>query len=236
MVSERTGWTRNKRKLKCVQRSLREGIFRRRHGKRGEEVSVIGITGGVGSGKSEVLKLLEQEYGAHVIQADLVARELMEPGEASYQAVVKAFSEAICKPDGSIDRPKLADIVFQNPEKRELLNRLTHPLVKQELRRRILLFPGKLTVLEAALPVEAGFREFCDSIWYVYAPEAVRLERLQKGRGYSREKCQEIMKSQLSEEEFRAVSDVVIENGGSFAAAKAQIHAILAVRSINDPT
>ncbi|MCJ7835998.1 dephospho-CoA kinase [Cuneatibacter sp. NSJ-177] len=188
---------------------------------------VIGITGGVGSGKSAVLEVLKQDYGACVIQADLVARKLMEPGGASYEAVVKAFGPAILNGDAEIDRPKLAEMIFSDEKKRRLLNSLTHPLVEAELRRRVLDNPERLVVLEAALPNEAGFRTMCESVWYIHAPEPVRIARLQRDRGYSEEKCREIMRSQFSETEFRKVSDVVIENGGSLEETRAQIQKIM---------
>lgn len=190
-------------------------------------MKVIGITGGVGSGKSFVLKILEQEYGAHVIQADQVARTLMEPGGASYEAVVQAFGAWILKTDGTIDRKKLAEIVFSDEEKRLLLNRLTHPLVEEEMRRQVAAYPGELVVLEAALPEEAGFQSLCGAIWYVHAPEQVRMDRLKKERGYSEETCREMMDSQLSEEEFYRISDAVIENGGSPGETRAQIQTIM---------
>ena len=187
---------------------------------------VLGITGGVGSGKSTVLDILEQNYGATIIQADLVAKELMEPGQASYLAIVREFGEEILMPDRTIDRGKLAAIVFADEEKRLLLNSLTHPLVEDETKKRIAASEG-LIVLEAALPKEAGFKRLCDSVWYIYVPEEIRIERLMASRNYTREKCLQIMASQLSEEEFREYADVVIENGGSQSETAEQIAELL---------
>lgn len=174
---------------------------------------IIGITGGVGSGKSTVLDILQREHQAFVIQADLVARELMEPGKASYKAVVQAFGEEILLSDGTINRRKLGSIVFADEEKRLLLNSLTHPLVEQETRRRMDEAHG-LIVWEAALPKEAGFDRLCDTVWYIHVPEEIRIKRLMESRGYTREQCLRMMANQLSEEEFVRLADVVIENGG----------------------
>ncbi len=188
---------------------------------------IIGITGGVGSGKSAVLKILEQEYGAEILEEDRIAREMMEPGGASYQAVVQAFGPEICRKDGTIDRPRLGSIVFGEESKRLLLNRLTHPLVEQETRRRLAASQAPLVALETALPREANLSQLCDTVWYIHAPEAVRIRRLQQSRGYSLEKCREIMASQLPEEEFRILCDQVVENGESLEATRRQIAAIL---------
>lgn len=191
------------------------------------EKRVIGITGGVGSGKSAVLHILEQEYGAEILEEDRIARELMEPGGASHEAVVRAFGPEICREDGTIDRPRLASIVFGEESKRLLLNHLTHPLVERETRARIQASRRPLVALETALPREANLSQICGTVWYIHAPEPVRIRRLQESRGYSLEKCREIMASQLPEAEFRSLSDQVIENGESLEETRRQIAAIL---------
>ena len=175
---------------------------------------VIGVTGGIGSGKSTVLNFLRDGYRAQIIEEDQVARELMEPGGACYQAVTEAFGLEILAEDGQINRKELAALVFSDEAKRKQLNSLTHPLVEREVRRRIAAYDG-LSVVETALPREAGLRCFCDTVWYVHVPDEIRIARLMQDRGYSREKCLQVMASQLSEEEFRNLSDVVIENGGA---------------------
>lgn len=178
-------------------------------------MSVIGITGGVGSGKSSVLGLLEQEYGARIIQADQIARELMKPGKAAYQAVIRDFGPEIMAAGETIDRSRLAAVVFADPDKLMHLNSLIHPLVEDELVQILQESPETLLVLEAALPVEAGFRRHCDQIWYIHAPLEVRIARLMQARGYTRERCLEMMGRQPTEEEFRRICHVEIENGGS---------------------
>ena len=118
---------------------------------------VIGVTGGVGSGKSTVLNFLRDGYRAQIIEEDQVARELMEPGGACYQAVTEAFGPEILAEDGQINRKELAALVFSDEAKRKQLNSLTHPLVEREVRRRIAAYDG-LSVVETALPREAGLR------------------------------------------------------------------------------
>lgn len=192
-----------------------------------EEKFVLGITGGVGSGKSTVLDILKNQYGARIIQADQVARELMEPGGTSYQAVLTAFGESILQQDGSIDRGRLAEIIFASEEKREYLNQLTHPLVRQEVKKRIQEAKEELIVYEAALPREAGFSEICREIWYVHTPREIRIQRLMDSRGYSRTKCEQIMDSQIGEEAFRKMAQKVVENGESLEEMEKQLQILL---------
>ena len=208
---------------------------------------VIGVTGGVGAGKSSVLKILEEQFDAKIIMADDVAKELMEPGGASYEAVVKAFGEEILvseekyeqskmntrkdryaensfatEDDESslakrpIDRKKLAQIIFNDDDKLALVNSLTHPKVKEEILSRIERYYSEdenaLIVVEAALLIEAGYEDILDSLWIVTVDPEVRIERLMRDRGYTREKCLSIMDNQLSDEEFKAHGDVFINN------------------------
>lgn len=216
-----------------------------------KRVRVLGVTGGVGSGKSTVLEMLREDYGAEIIEADEVARELMEPGGASYRAVVRAFGEDILSPPDSaaaraesrtsdaagpetahaalrpIDRGKLAEIVFADAEKLKKLNALTHPLVKTEVLRRIAADRAPLVVYESAIPRQAFLREICDEIWYIHVPEKERIRRLMSSRGYTEEKCRRIMASQMSDAEFREMADRVIENGGSPEETRRQVQAFL---------
>lgn len=188
---------------------------------------ILGVTGGVGSGKSTVLNHLQEAYGARIIQADLVARELMEPGGASYLAVTKAFGPEILLADGTIDRMMLSNIIFKDDEKRVLLNSLTHPLVKAEVSRRIREASEDPVVYEAALPVEAYMQELCDEVWFIHVPPEIRIIRLMASRGYSREKCLAIMATQPTDEEFTALSQRVIENGGTEEETRATVDGIL---------
>lgn len=194
-------------------------------------MKVIGVTGGVGSGKSVILSILEKEYGAQTILADLVAHDLMEPGAKSYMEIVETFGDSILQEDGAIDRQKLGSIVFSDEKKLEQLNGITHPNVKEEIKRRIAKIRKKgeasMIVLEAALLIESGYEDIYDELWYIYVNRETRYERLKEGRGYTREKTDSIMNNQLSEEEFRAHAQVIIDNSYDIEQTKKQIHEIL---------
>ncbi len=180
---------------------------------------VIGITGGIGAGKSTVLALLEREFGASVLIADEIARQLMEPGHSCYEHIVDEFGKGLIFPDGSLDRAMLAEVVFSDPAKLKKLNSIVHPMVKEYIRGEIscisLEDPLRIIVVEAALLIEDHYDEICDEIWYIYAEEPVRRERLKRARRYSDEKISAIMSNQLSDEEFRANCQRVIDNSKS---------------------
>ena len=197
---------------------------------------VIGVTGGVGAGKSTVLKILEKEYGVSLIMADDVSRELMEPGGASYVAVVSAFGRGILEGSGEetppIDRKALAKIVFADEEKLTLLNSLTHPTVKSEIKNRIkeeyVKNPGALIAVEAALLIEAGYEDMLDCLLVVTADKESRIARLAASRGYSREKSESVIANQLSEEKFREHADFIVDNSGNIEQTQQQIAEIMA--------
>lgn len=197
-------------------------------------IPAIGITGGVGSGKSVVMDLLEKEFGAAVILADLVAHDLMEPGAISYRQIVNEFGTEILNKDGQIDRPSLSRIVFGQPEKLQILNAITHPNVKQEIMSRIAQFreEGKVPFIavEAALLIEEGYDDLLDALWYVYVDEEIRIQRLKEGRGYSEEKSRSIMQQQLKEETFRNRCSCVIDNNGDVESVRKQLKAILPLK------
>lgn len=194
-------------------------------------VMIIGITGGVGSGKSTVLKYLENRYKACIIEADMVAKEIMEPGHIVYDRVVGAFPGLIVDKQGNIDRPNLASIVFNDEEKLKLLNSIVHPGVKEEIKGQINAIKAvdseKIVVIEAALLIEDGYKAICDEIWYIYCEREERIKRLIASRGYSREKAIEIMNNQLSDEEFKRNTDEFIDNTSSEEWTHEQIDTLL---------
>ena len=182
------------------------------------ETKVIGVIGGAGSGKSELLKIFEKKYHACLLIADDIARELSAPGGGSYKKIVEAFGEEILNGDLTIDRKKLADLVSHQKELLETLNGITHPDVREEILRRMDAAKAegyKYIVLEAALLVECGYRSLCDEFWYVYASEDVRRQRMKSTRNYSDEKIDAIMRNQLSDAQFRENCDKVIENNST---------------------
>lgn len=188
----------------------------------------IGITGGVGAGKSEILSYLGKKTGVRVMLADEIAHELMEAGTDCYKCLRQTFNdEDIWNSDGSFNREKLAKVIFSNKLKRDIMNSIVHPAVKEYVIRqqeyekeRGELF---LLVLEAALLIEEHYDKICDELWYIYTSEENRRDRLKASRGYSDEKIDNIFKSQLSEEEYRKYCAVVIDNNGSVEAAFEQI-------------
>ena len=186
----------------------------------------IGITGGIGSGKSKVLDFLSVVCGAVICQSDLVAHQVQLPGEKCYQKVVETFGKEILHPDGKIDRKILGRIVFDQPEKLQKLNAIVHPAVNEKIREEMQKAQeeGKeLFILEAALLTEPVYREMLDEIWYIHVPQEIRMERLRSSRGYSDKKMYAVFANQPSEETFTAVSDLVIENGGTFEETEKQI-------------
>lgn len=182
----------------------------------------IGLTGGVGAGKSTVMKILEEEQQAYVIQADLVAKELMEHGQPGFLELVRVLGTGILTQDGVIDRAVLAQMMFHQKEILETVNGIIHPMVWQEIRDRLKVSEAELVVVEAALPDE-NHRDICDELWYVYTSEENRIRRLMESRGYSEEKCRSMMANQKSEIEFQALADRIIDNNGSEENVRQQV-------------
>lgn len=183
-------------------------------------MKVIGLTGGVGCGKSFVAGVAVQFFPILHISTDDIAREQMKKDGCSYKAVLENFKdENLLTPEGELNRAALAEIVFKNPEKLKLLNSITHPRVIEEMNRRIEEARQggeyEAVLVESALIFESGINKCCDQVWYVYAPEDTRKARLAASRGYSQEKIKSIFDDQLSEEEFRKQADVVIFNDDS---------------------
>lgn len=192
----------------------------------------IGITGGVGAGKSAILSYLAEKPKTKVMLADEIAHDLMEPGTDCYNQIVERFAgEDILAENGSFDRGKLAQVIFGNPAKREAMNAIVHPAVKEFVRQQYAFEVEKgeleLLVLEAALLIEEDYGEICDELWYIYTSEANRRKRLKESRGYSDEKIDNIFKSQLSENEFRESTQVTIDNNGDLQETYQQIEKAL---------
>ena len=188
----------------------------------------IGITGGVGAGKSAVLDYLATKPGVRVMLADEIANELMEPGTDCYEQIRKTFpNEDIYREDGHFDRMKLAKVIFSDEKKRVQMNEIVHPAVKRyviaEADRGRQEGKPALLVLEAALLIEEHYDEICDELWYIYTREDVREARLMESRGYSKEKVQQIFASQLKEAEYRRHCSIVIDNNAGLAEMQHQI-------------
>lgn len=187
---------------------------------------VIGLTGGVGAGKSRILDILQTEYGAEIIVADQVAHELMKPGHEGYEMVVRALGNSFLKPDGTIDRPLLSALIFHDQNALETMNEIIHPMVWKTIKDKICSSQADLIVVESAI-MGREQNDIYDEMWYVYTSEENRIRRLKENRGYSRERSLSIMKNQLSDEEFRELADRVIDNNGTVEEVKAGLEALL---------
>ena len=191
---------------------------------------VIGITGGIGSGKSVVTSLLRDKFGAAVIDTDTIGHEVIEIGKSAYKKVIETFGNKVLAKDGSIDRKKLGSLVFSNQELLCKLNDIIHPAVEAEVDKRIAEFTQKnykYIALETALLIKVGYNRKCDKVWFVYADKDIRLKRLYNNRGVEKEKAIKIFESQNSEEEFRNIADDIINNSGSESETEIQIKNIL---------
>ncbi|MDO4519217.1 MAG: dephospho-CoA kinase [Eubacteriales bacterium] len=189
-------------------------------------MKVIGITGGVGAGKSAVLDFLQNQCGAYVVKADEVGHKVMEPGQKCYDEIIRLFGEKIVKDDKSIDRKAISDVVFSETEKLAALNAIVHPTVRQyimETMNRKLEEGCSLFIVESAILLEVNYQEFCDFVWYIYTNPKVRAERLQQSRGYSLKKIEEIIANQPSDEYYRSHTDYVIDNSNDFESTSEQI-------------
>ena len=174
---------------------------------------VIGLTGGIGSGKTTVARLLK-ELGAVVMDADKIGHELLEPGGQAYQAVADAFGKQVLETSGQIDRRKLAEVVFDSPSALAYLNRIMHPLIGDVVRSRMEQYQGQgveVVVIEAPLLIEARWTSMVDEVWVTVAPEGVVLERLEQGMGLSREEAEARIRSQLPQTERVKHATAVID-------------------------
>ena len=180
----------------------------------------IGITGGVGAGKSAILEYLQKKEHVRVMLADEIAHQLMEPGTTCFHRLKERFKDAdIFLPEGGFDREKVARFIFREEEQRLVFNSIVHPAVKEYVLEQYEKEKKKgelqFLFLEAALLIEEHYDAICDELWYIYTNEDNRRERLIASRGYSNEKIDGIFKSQLSEETYRSKCKIVIDNNGT---------------------
>lgn len=182
-------------------------------------MKLIGITGGVGSGKSQVLSFIREHYLCRIYLADEVAHIVQQKGQVCYEEIVQLLGKDILKPDGEIDRKKMAAKIFADETLLDKVNAIVHPCVEEFIREKIAEAREKgdveLFFIEAALLIEAGYGSIVDEMWYIYTREDVRRARLKESRGYSDEKISQIIGNQLPEEEFRRNCDFVIDNSGA---------------------
>ncbi len=177
----------------------------------------VGLTGGIGAGKSEVSKRLAAQ-GAVVIDADLIAREVVAPGTDGLAEIVAAFGPGILTPDGALDRVRLGDIVFADPDKLAQLNAIVHPRVGMRMRElEDSARPGAVVVHDVPLIAENGLAGAYDLVVVVDVQPRVQLDRLVRQRGMSREQAEARLAAQASREERLAIATIVVDNSGSLA-------------------
>ncbi len=187
---------------------------------------IIGLTGGIASGKSTVAKML-QKKGAYLLDADQLAREAVEPGQPAWQEIVNWLGQSILLPDRSIDRAKLGNLVFNDKQKLEQLNNIVHPWVgkrftklSEEIKEKD---PEAVLVYDIPLLVEAGMQKMVDMIILVYVPRETQIMRLQKRDGISRVEAETRLKAQKPLEEKKKDADVIIDNRGKLPETARQV-------------
>ncbi|MEK3661428.1 dephospho-CoA kinase [Paenibacillus sp. FSL E2-8871] len=187
---------------------------------------IIGLTGGIASGKSTVSALLVSK-GARLVDADVIAREVMLPGHEVLAAAVKQFGSEILSSDGTLNRGKLGDIVFQDPAALQALNNLTHPAIRREIKERMNSMeeedPKKLTIVDIPLLFESGLENMFHEILVVYVPREVQIARLMERNGLSIEQAEARLNAQMDIEAKRNKADYIIDNSGELAHTEQQV-------------
>ena len=199
-------------------------------------MKVIGITGGVGAGKSEILSYIRERYNCRILLADEAAHKVKEKGQPCYEKLVALLSDEILDETGNINKVKMAEKIFSSRELLTKVNGIIHPAVKklilsaiQEERKSKI---HDFFFIEAALLIEEHYDEICDELWYIYTSEKNRRERLKLNRGYSDEKIDNIFASQLSESTYREVCREEIDNNHLPEDAFSQIDALMKARQV----
>lgn len=186
----------------------------------------IGLTGGIGSGKSTVAKFLA-ELGAPVLDADQVGHAIYQPGGPAYQEMIDAFGREILAPDGAIDRKKLGPIVFGDPAALKRLNAIVHPKMFARMREMVAAMRAdgerKPIVIEAAILIEANWQALFDEIWLVAAAKERVIERVERDRGMKPEQTEARIRAQLSDDERRRHASIIVVNDGTLEQLRARV-------------
>ena len=190
---------------------------------------VVGLTGNLASGKSTVATILK-ELGAHIIDADAIAHQIMKKDSPTWKAIVDEFGGAILNPDGSINRKSLASIVFNSPERLKRLNAITHPPIRAEIERRTELIkrssPHAIIVVEAALLIEAGSHQKVDVVVLVTSTEKEQIRRAIKKFSITEKEARQRLRAQMAQEEKRKYAHFIIDNSGSLEATRRAVEAL----------
>lgn len=182
--------------------------------KQNSESIILGVTGGIGSGKSTVSSILK-ELGAVVIDADVISREVVEPGKMALDELTQEFGKDILDDCGQLNRKELAARVFNDANKLRILNSIVHKYVVQKIQQNVeeqLLKQTKIIVIDAPIPIKNGFLDLCDEVWTVFAQMEIRVERIMKRNGMTYQEAVLRIKSQISDEEYLSIANKVINN------------------------
>ena len=182
----------------------------------------VGLTGGIASGKTAVANLFAT-HGVPVIDTDVIAREVVEPGQPALATVVDAFGTGVLAADGRLDRPRLRERIFGDAEARRRLEAILHPAIRAEMERQSRAAGGPYQVLVIPLLVEGGRRDHIDRVLVVDVPEATQIERLVRRDGVSRDQAEAALRAQASRDARLAFADDVIENTGDVAALETRV-------------
>ncbi|PMB84526.1 dephospho-CoA kinase [Dolosicoccus paucivorans] len=186
----------------------------------------IGITGGIASGKSTTTLYLK-EKGWPVIDADLIARQVVEPGTIGLKKIVEYFSKDVLTSEGTLDRPKLGSIIFSDPSKRQQLDRILHPLIQQEIKRQMEQYKAAFIFADIPLLFEGNYETWFDETWVVYVPFETQIDRLMKRNGFTKEQALDRIHSQMPLEEKKQLATRVLDNSKEPQALYDQIDQIL---------
>jgi len=189
----------------------------------------IGLTGGIASGKSTVSRMLKKR-GLPIVDADVCAREVVEPGESAYRQIVETFGREVLLEDGTLNRKRLGEMVFADEEKRKQLNAIVHPEVRKRMLEKVAACEAaqeKAVVLDIPLLIESRLTSWVDKVIVVYVPQEVELKRLMARDHLSEAEALLRIRAQMPLEEKKAYADVVIDNSGSLAQTEKQLDMIL---------
>lgn len=190
---------------------------------------VIGLTGNIASGKSAVSQIL-QSLGAAIIDADKVAREVVEPNTPGWQKIIDCFGREVLKEDGALDREKLGRRVFANPVELKMLNDITHPLILEKVNDTLARLKRagdkKAAIVDAALLIETGLYKTVDELWVVTVDPATQIKRITERDNLPREAARARVAAQMPQEEKKRLADVVIDNSGTLEELRVAVEAL----------
>lgn len=195
----------------------------------------IGLTGGIACGKSTVSSMLVQ-HGAMLVDADRIAREVVEPGMPALLHIVERWGPGLLLPDGSLHRKKLGEIVFGNPEALKQLQEITHPPIRATMREQMAEYerqhPDRLVVVDVPLLYESGLQSMFEQVMVVYIPRSLQLDRLMLRDGLSYEQAEQRLRAQMDIERKKQLADIVIDNQGTIEQTRDQVEAFLKERRL----